>query len=408
MPDGSGNRVADGQSLWNQGFIALSVLFLFASSAMAAFFHIHGYLASLGIPASWAGFIIGADSLAGFVIQPFCAPYLTRRNAAPWMAAGLCVLGAALVCYSAARGVGGLIAVRIAQGAGFVLFMAAMMAAVVGFIPKNRSGQAFGVLSLVRLVPYAIVPPLTAFFLNRSVSFPGMAAWLAVAVGVCLPVLLLVKRPAVHGAGANQPEAIGFHGVKGILKDPVLQGLLAANLMVFIGYTIVFFYITGFGREMRIGHTELFFTIAISIMAAVRLLGSTFFDRFSKCRLIAWCLALLVACFPLLIVSRGWAFLCVAGLLGLAWGVAMPLLNAVVFDVSPAHLQGVNMNMTLIMMQGGFLLGPVIGGLILHIAGYPMLFVVCSAVTFLALIIMMKTERRMRHGQPERNVQSIG
>ncbi len=390
------------ESLCNAGFILLTVLFLFASSVMAAFFHIHEYLASLEIQAAWIGFVIGADSLASFVIQPFCAPYLSGRNAVRWMAVGLFILGAALVCYSIAHGIEGLVVVRIAQGAGFALFLAAMMAAIVGFIPASKSGQAFGVLSLVRLVPYAIVPPVVAFFLKRSVSFPGIAAWLAALVGICLPALLFLKRSAGDQRGVNQkPAALGLGSLGDLFKHHALPGLLAANLIVFVGYTIVFFYITGFGRETRIDHTELFFTIAISIMAAIRLVGNVFFDRFNKFRLIIWCLALLAVCFPLLVVSAGWMFFCVAGLFGLAWGIAMPLLSAVVFDVSSPATRGVNMNMTLVVMQGGFLLGPVLGGFLLQVSGYTTLFVVCSPLTFLALVAVMKIERRFRHESAE-------
>ena len=65
-----------------------------------------------------------------------------------------------------------------------------------------------------------------------------------------------------------------------------------------------------------------------------------------------------------------------------------PLLNAMVFDASPPPLRGVNLNLTLVAMQGGFFLGPLAGGLVLAACGYTVLFMLCCPLTLLALGVL--------------------
>jgi MFS family permease len=383
-------------SLFNAGFVSLTALFFLTSSAMAAFFQLQPYLQSIHVSPVWIGFIIGADSLASFIIQPLCAPYFHQGNGRRWMAVGILVMAAALLAYTSGRSLGALVAIRIIQGAGFVCFLAAMMAVIVAYIPPSRSGQGFGFLSLVRLLPYAVVPPVMTFLMGRSVTFPGILAGFALLVSFSL-VLLLFINPAVNSSGDAEMENPGPVGIRGAiegLKERWILALLAVNLLVFICYTVVFFYILGYGRYAGIPRTDLFFTIATIMMVVVRLFGSSFFDKFDKSRIAIWCLVVLSAAFLLLPYGRGWGFYCLASVFGLGWGVIMPLINAMVFDASAPHLRGVNLNLTLVAMQGGFFLGPFAGGFILAGAGYTVLFFLCGLLSFFALGCMALKKRK--------------
>lgn len=382
--------------LFNAGFIILTVLFFLTSSAMAAFFQLHSYLQSIQVNPAWIGFIIGADSLASFVVQPICAPYLHPGNGRLWMIVGILVMAAALLAYTSGKSIGGLVIIRIIQGAGFVLFLAAMMASMVVYIPPSRSGQGFGFLALVRLFPYAVVPPAVTFFMGRSVTFPGILIGFAILISFSL-LLLFFIRPG--SGGVVDGEAFGNTGPAGIrralegLKDRWILALLAVNMLVFICYTIVFFYLSGYGRQAGIVRPEFFFTIATVMMVAVRLFGGTYFDKIDKTHMTIWCLAVLMTAFFFLPYGRGWGFYFLAAVFGLGWGAIMPLLNAMVFDASLPQLRGVNLNLALVAMQGGFFLGPLVGGLILASSGYTALFILCGPLSLLALAVMIFAKR---------------
>jgi MFS family permease len=394
------NPSVEEDSLFNPGFLILTSLFLVASSAVAAFFQLQPYLVALGIDPAWIGFVISADSIASFLIQPLCAPYLHKGNYRRWMAIGIVVMAVSLISYSFAAGIFALVVIRIVQGAGFVTFLAAMMAGIVICIPQSKSGQGFGVLSLVRLVPYALAPPLVTYLIDNAVSFPTVL--LGFALLVCLSLALFFwlpghdsrlpgdSEPSPHGkvAAEEMGRPAGLKGTIEGLKDKKIQALLLVNTIVFICYTVAFFYISGFGRQAGLRGTRFFFTVATVMMVAVRLAGSRLFDKLDKLRLVSWCLVALAACFLFLPYSHDWSLYGLAGVFGISWGIVMPLLNAMVFDASPAPLKGVNLNLTLVAMQGGFFLGPLAGGFILAAHGYSVLFMLCCPLTLLALGIL--------------------
>jgi MFS family permease len=378
-------------SLFNRGFVTLTILFLFVSSATAAFFYLQQYLLLLKVHPSWIGLIIGADSIASFVIQPLCAPYLHAGNSRRWMAVGIIILALALGAYILLKSTGLLFAIRITQGIGFVLFLAAMMALIVAYIPQSKSGQGFGFLSLVRLVPYAIVPPIVSFLMGHSLSFPQVL--------LCFGLLLVLSLStfaflAPSRQGGEQPEthtakSVGIGAAAAGLKDRTMVSLLAINLLVYVCYAAAFFYIAGFAKEKGIARPDLFFTIATIMMVVIRLAGSSIFDKLNKYTTSFWCLLVLAGSFALLIHAHGILFYILAAVFGLAWGILLPLLNAMVFDASLPHLRGVNLNLTLTAMQAGFFLGPLGGGLALTYSSYRALFFMCCPITILAIVAVL-------------------
>jgi MFS family permease len=77
---------------------------------------------------------------------------------------------------------------------------------------------------------------------------------------------------------------------------------------------------------------------------------------------------------------------------GLCIGFIMPLLNALLFSISPLHLRGVNTNLSLFVMDAGFFLSPYAGGAFIA-AGHSFgsLFNICAGflvVNFLLLTLM--------------------
>ncbi|HOD75843.1 MAG TPA: hypothetical protein PKJ17_07445, partial [Syntrophorhabdaceae bacterium] len=71
------------------------------------------------------------------------------------------------IAYLQATTVPALIVLRIFHGAVFVLLTSAVIALVVNFIPGEKSGQGFGILSVATMIPYAVIPPLSEALLPR-------------------------------------------------------------------------------------------------------------------------------------------------------------------------------------------------------------------------------------------------
>jgi predicted MFS family arabinose efflux permease len=380
--------------LFSLGFLAINLQFALVTAIAALFFAFSGYLAHLGIGPATAGFIISADSLAALVIQPIIAPLVHPGASRRWLAGGSLVLAAALFMAGQVTSVPFLVTARLLQGAGFICVVSALVTMIVQCIPPDMSGRAFGWVSLIRLVPYAVIPPLFDLIKIAPSSFGKVLALAGVAALVPILALALPQSLTAEQAAAPAP---GLSGMLDSLRSPSVIMLLLSSLLLFCGYSAVFFYLKEFGIGMRIANVSLFFTIATVAMILVRLCGGWFFDRYSKIILCVMGLFATAVCYALLpACASGRGLFILAGIAGLGWGVAMPLQAAVMFDISSPRTRGMNQNLLIVMMQAGFFLGPLLGGWMISLSGYTALFASLAALTVAAVFMMAGVGRTVK------------
>ncbi len=354
-------------------FVLLCCQFLAVSIVAVLFFPLQGYLLVLKLPAASIGFILGADSLAALLVQPLVMPFITARTARYWLLGGAVTLGAALLLEGSCSSAPVFTLARLLHGIGFICVVAALMPLFVLCIPREMSGRAFGWISLVRLVPYAVVPPLFDLLLSTPASLGTVIRWSALLAGIV--VLLLAWLPSFPQEQEACHNSSPFGGMRQSLADRRMLMLLLTTVLLYAGYSAVFFFLKGFGKQAQISGSGLFFTIATLVMIVVRLGGGFLFDSFDKRRMTMGALLLATLASGLLpVVGTTAGLLLLAACCGLGWGVAMPLVNALVFDVSRPELRGLNQNLALVMLQAGFFVGPLLGGWLLPLGGYGALF----------------------------------
>lgn len=374
--------------LFSLGFLAVNLQFALVTAIAALFFAFSGYLQLLGVDPGTAGFILSADALAALVVQPLISPLIHAGTARRWLLGGSVVLSAALFMLGAARTVPWLVAARLLQGAGFICVLSSLITMVVRFIPAGMSGRAFGLLSLVRLIPYAVIPLL---FDLPGIAPPSFGALLRpAALAALVPVLLLLLPCSQQGKGEEISRPPGLSGMAASLASRPVRLLLLSALLFFCGYSAVFFFLKQFGLSLGVANAGLFFAVATLVMIAVRLLGSGAFDRCDKNLLSGAALVLTAVCYALLpAFGSSLPFLVLAGFCGLGWGIAMPLQAAVMFDISAPAARGMNQNLLVLMMQGGFFIGPFLGGELIARFGYGALFASLAAMTLAAGFLML-------------------
>ncbi len=381
-------------AIFSREFVLLNVVLACASATMALFFQFHQYLISLGIDPRWHGFLIGADSITGIILQPLLSPYLHRGNAKKVAAAGICTMIVALVLYNFAMTTASIACVRVLHGSGFVILVAAMMALFAVYIPPQRSGEAIGLISITRLIPYALIPPLVVYLVGRSYGFISIVTVAAGFMALFLIPLACIR--SVTDGQQDHGENMGLGSLVEDLKAGPVRVILAVNLVFYSAYTSLFYFLKDFGIERGIKNPGYFFTIAMIVMIVIRLAGSRYFDRMKKARTVAVCMGILAVCHVLMgLVHGAAAFLLLAAIFGVLWSVGIPLTMALLFDISEPRFRGLNMNLTLVMMQGGFFVGPLIGGLILAGWGYNMLFLFCGLLNAAGTVMLVTLSRRI-------------
>ena len=377
-------------SLFSFGFLTLNFQFALVTAIAALFFSFSGYLLHLGIAPATAGFIISADALAALAVQPLITPLIHTGTVRYWLCGGSLLLSAALFMIAHVNSVPLLVAGRLLQGTGFICVLASLITMIVGFIPPDMSGRAFGWVSLIRLIPYAVIPPFFDLMKVAPASFGAILNIAALTALVpALTLTLTLPRRAVGQENPDPPDPPGLSGMLDSLRSPAVLMLLFSTLLFFCGYSAIFFYLKQFGTGRGITNSSFFFTIATVVMIIVRLCGGWLFDKYSKVPLcVAGLLVASVSHALLPLHSSERMFFILAGLSGLGWGIATPLQAAVMFDISAPESRGMNQNLLIVMMQGGFFLGPFLGGQIISNSGFGALFGCLAALTLAAMFMM--------------------
>ncbi len=401
-----GNKVTENADrILTREFVLLNAVVFLGFSNVALFFRFYSYLRTLPIDPAWFGFLIGLFSVLALALRPLISPLLHPGNARAWMTAGTMVSAVALLGYAAAHTLVPMVLVRSLHGVGFVVLAAGVMAMVVAFIPPSRSGQAFGIISVNTLLPNALLPPLLDTFTRALGGFDRVLAAAGLAMLLVLPCILAIRPPpaAAGGGGAPGFSPGAFRENLGRRRVPLLLGV---TLLFFTSYTMIFFFLEEFGRHIGVPNPGLFYTIATAIMIGVRVAAGAALDRLDKVRLLGAVFLLMAAGYGALPLAGGPVFFyAVACVLGLAWGASTPLMNAIIFEASLPRYRGLNLNLSTWMIDGGYVIGPILGGLVLAGAEkrYGLLYGLCAAM-ILAAVAVLAIARAVR--EPEEDAEA--
>jgi len=342
--------------------------------------------------------------MTAFLLRLVVLPWLHVRNAVSVMVVSLFMLVAVSCSYMWAVSVPALIAVRILHGTAFVLLTSGAIALVVNFIPEQRSGQGFSILSVAMMVPYAVIPPLTEAILphvrNEADVYAGVSIFAVVAI-----VLLIARRGRIRGAIQVLDGVLlrrpTLAEIRGNLRLRPVALMLGAGFLIYLAHATLFYFMKDLALQTGGGDVGLFLTVTMVTMIAVRVFGAALFDRMSKLLVLQVGFALLIPCFIALPHAGDRThFYLLAGLYGLCMGASLPLLNALLFSASPPSLRGANANLALFAMDMAYFLMPYFGGsLIAFGVEFGTLFYVAAGWTALALVISA-IPFRQRKGVP--------
>lgn len=395
----------DGELLTPE-FLALGFVVFCAFCQIALFYGLMAYLERIGIPKVWRGPLVSLEPLTAFLLRPLVVPLIHGGNALRVLLASLALVVLVLLGYPFATTIPAMAALRVMHGIAFLLLVSAAMSLFVLFIPRSRSGAAFGFIGVATQMPYAIMPALAERLLPRMGNESRVYALMS-CMGVVALLALLAITPRLKRALSGLPQTSASRPSWPELKEDLgrraVQRLLLLNALLFLASTTIFFFMKGWLATLGRGRVDLFFTLSILAGLGIRLLGGTLFDRFEKTRVLWGILSGLGLVFLLLPrVPAG--FYLLAPLYGALLATAFALLNGLMFEVSEPRFRGLNSNMMMVMMDAGFFLAPTLGGLLLERGlGYTALFSICGLLCALGALFLTgmppaSAHERQSHG----------
>jgi MFS family permease len=390
------------RKLWSFEFLSLCLIIAVAFGNISVFYSFYHYLGVIEIPIAWRGFLVGLEPMSAFILRLFVLPWLHVRNAFSVTMVSLVLLIVASCTYPWVTTVPEMIVLRIFHGAVFVLLTSAVIALVVNFIPGDKSGQGFSIISIATMIPYAVIPPLSEVLLPYVRNEADIYA--AVSIFSVVAIFLLIAIRGRLGDALRSMDGVllrrpTFSEIRENLRLRSVVILLAAIFLIYLAHATLFYFLKDLSLQIRTGDVGLFFTISMLTMISVRALGAALFDKTNKLSTLQKALALLIPCLILLpLAAFPAAYYLLAALYGLCMGVILPLLNAVLFSASPPPLRGLNTNMTLFTMDVAYFLVPYIGGMLIALGtGFDVLFYIATGFVMLSLACIITLSHIQRN-----------
>ncbi len=376
------------KSVFNKNFIILNIFLFLAYCNIAVFFQFPYYLQhKLGINPEWIGIIISVYSLTGLIGRPFLSAVITPLNAKKIMIFSSIAIFISLVLYAFTVNISGIIFVRIIHGLSYVILGTAIMAALVASVPPEQSGKAFGIIGIITILPFAVLPPLLKP-LTEKFSFISILIVFGLLLFVGTILIFFLQEPKKLSNKLKEKAKITKKELIENITDIRIIFLFIISLFLFTSFAATFFYIKGYGIKHNMPNPGWFFTISTFMEIGIRVFCSSYFDKVNKVKYLGLSMLLMTLSYFTLAMFPHWIlFLSAAVLFGLGIGVAMPLINSLLFDVSKPKLRAFNSNIGIEMFQGGFFIGSLVGGIILSKWNYSTIFFICGIISIFSIIL---------------------
>jgi MFS family permease len=270
-------------------------------------------------------------------------------------------------------------------------------------VPAERRAEGIAIFGVAGMAPNGLGPTLGEVLIARA----GFAVFFWVAAGFALVSLALTalapERRPVPSRRSLDPVAAEAASAAREMARTVLHGglvrLLVATVVFGAGIDAAWFFVAPFTRDLGIARAAPFFVAYASSTIVLRIFGRRLPDRLGAHRIAVPAFGLFALGLGALCLIPRPGLLVLAGIAcGAGHGSLFPVLNALAVERTPARLHGTVVSLyTGALDLGGVLGTPLCGGLA-RAVGYRIMFA-CMALTSLAGLGLMRSDRRARHAR---------
>jgi MFS family permease len=330
------------------------------------------YLSRLGSTETEIGVLIGIFFFSSLVLRPFIGRALLRIQEKTFMIAGALLFAFTSIAYLFALPFWPLLIVRIFQGIGFAFFHTAVFTLIVDISSEAHRGRSLSYFYLAINLSGALGPSLGMFLINHF-SF-------TVLFWICF-ILSLASLFITHKLGRKQiaPLPDSPSEDRFLLSRKAVPPSIISSISLFIWGALTAFFPL-YAVDQGVANPGLFFTTTAIMLILGRALGGKLLDVYSRERIILPSLTLYIISMVILVFSKTLPmFILVAVILGVGHAFLTPSLVVYALERGGSST-GPAMGTFTAITDLGFSLGPVIMGIIIHTAGYPIMFL-CLVLT---------------------------
>lgn len=381
--------------LLTPGFVALLLTQTCFAFGFSSFFLLPKFLATrLNASAVEIGEVMGVFGVSAVVLILLVGVWIDRSRRRRFVTAGTLLMAFTSLGFLWVESVGPLVLVlRILQGGAFALVFIAASTLVADQAPPERLGQAIGIFSVAMLSMNAIAPPIVEAIAEREGWGPVFVLAALASLLSCGLSLLVPDARTPPSAEDEVPSLAEVVRRPGVLRFVVIVALVGASF----GSMVTFH--QPFALELGMTRIGGFFIAYATVALSVRLFLSGLADRAGRHRVSVLALTLYAIVVLWMANLRVGMLEWIAAAFGLAHGLFYPAFNALLLEQAGEHDRGKLMAIFNGSFNAGFSAGIIGLGFLAELAGYPTVFVVAAAGSFVGLTLLVTSPSARRRSR---------
>ncbi|MDP8955741.1 MAG: MFS transporter [Actinomycetota bacterium] len=370
------------------------------------------YARSFGVSYQTASLLIAVFPFARLIFDPVAGPIIDRYGERRSAIVGVLIVGVSALLAGLAPTFLLAVLFRGAGGGGSAVFLAALYSYLLKVVPSERMARTLSVFYGSLNVGIIAGGPIGGFVAQTF----GLASPLILYSGLCLVSAVLYVRfmrdaPGRTVADVGEPPSRGAEAIPlwrrlgrqiaVLLRTPAFATVLMLNVAFFWFVAGAYDTLVPLFAKEELGMSTVgvgvVFTIAVAAEFLVLYPTASVADRTGRKRVVLPSMAALAV----LGAALGWAASPIAlgvlmALVGLASGAVASTPAAMLSDVAPPEDSGTAVGIFRFAGDLGFVLGPLVGGIVAGQYGFKAGFVVMGIPAVVALVFALRTPETLK------------
>lgn len=384
--------------LRSRNFVSITVADLIARTAyqMGKTPLLPIFAASLGASDVLLGLIVSVSTFTGMVLKPIVGVLSDRWGRRSWLLVGTVFFAGMPFLYRFIQTPEQLFLIRIVHGTATAIYGPVTLAYVTEQTGK-RKAEGLGWFGIARSAGYILGPALAGWLLLFIEPANVYTIVGLMSCAVFVPVLMLTDAPRepVQPISLNRQMSQAFAAGA---KTPGLwlAGFLEATVYVALYAMKAFLPIYALSIGINVALVGAFFALQELVVAGAKPFGGRFADQVGYVRATALGMLGIGVALPLLgVFTDVWSLFAISVLLGAGQALVFPATTALVaVQIDHRHV-GAGMGLLGTLQNGGKVLGPVLGGLMVAGLGYGPMFALMGVALIIASFLLLLLGNRI-------------
>ena len=344
------------------------------------------YANSLGAAATVLGVVSSIYALTALIFKILSGPVIDTYDKRHVATITMGIMAVSALGYGLSTTVPTLVAFRLLQGVGQAFTSTCCLAIAADSLPKSKYGSGIGIYTMAQAVSQATGPALSLALVGSL----GYRMTFFLSCGIMLVGAFLVFQVKIPFKRTKKLQLkIGSIIAKPAIMPAVLIFLLSITFFVVNSFLIVY------ADTLGIDNIGYYFTVFAGCMLVTRPMVGKLTDRFGLVKILIPSMLCFAASFVIISYSKTLpGFLFAAFVASFGYGASVPAIQTLSMKSVTPEQRGAGSSTNFVGTDLGSLLGPVLAGWVVEMAGYSSMWRIMTVPIFMAMLVVLVYRKR--------------